>query len=158
MLTRGLFVRELVSHGHRDIDFLVNVLYLCRAHGSLYSFHRGNLALHRHGNMAFHHHGHINDPVDALDLWVLHGLVCSLHCEDLFSVVCLCVTAGTSSLCACSVRGVESARRPDSVTPPCGGALVVSLVPVNRSVIGVQGEHGEKQDEERPGVFSKAMV
>ena len=30
----------------------------------------------------------------------------------------------------------------------CGGALVLSLVPVNRSVIGVQGEQGEKQDEE----------
>ena len=71
---------------------------------------------------------------------------------------CLCVTAGTcSSLCACSVRGVESARGPDSPSP-CGGALVVSLVPVNRSVIGVQGEQGEKQDEERPGMFSKAKV
>ena len=70
-----------VPHGHRE-----NVRHLRRTRGSLCSFHRGSLALHRHGNKASHHHGHINDPVDALDLLVLHGLVCSLHCEDLFSV------------------------------------------------------------------------
>ena len=65
--------------------------------------------------------------------------------------------ASTQKLGSKPVRGVESAKGPDSPSS-CGGALVVSLVPVNRSVIGVQGEQGEKQDEERPGVFSKAMV
>ena len=56
-------------------------------------------------------------------------------------------------LITCERCGVGQA---DRQYLPRGGALVVSLVPVNRSVIRVQGEHGEKQDEERPGVFSKA--
>ena len=53
VLRRGLFIRELVSHGDTDVDNFANVVHLRRAPGFLYSLDRGNLALYHHGDIPF---------------------------------------------------------------------------------------------------------
>ena len=53
VLRLGLFVRELVSHGDRDVDNFAYALHLRRAPGFLYSLDRGNLALYHHGDIPF---------------------------------------------------------------------------------------------------------
>ena len=50
------------------------------------------------------------EPVHVLDLWFLHGLVCSLHCEDLLSVAPLGYPLRTWSFVFVSLRE----RPPDS--------------------------------------------
>ena len=97
---RGPFVRVAVPHGHKDIHFLVNVLHLCLTHGSLYSFHRGNLAF-----ASSREHGVLSSRTCQRSLRVHHGLSCAvctvstcslLHNWEIHhSVSELCLRVGT---------------------------------------------------------------
>ena len=69
-------------------SILVHLRHCRRALGPLYSLHRASLALHHHGNMTLNHHGNINDFCRCPGV---HRLLCSLRCDDLFSVAQLVV-------------------------------------------------------------------